>query len=316
MPPRLILNADDFGLTRGINRAIAELHSAGALTSATLMANGPAFDDAIRIAQAQPTLGIGCHIVLTDGTPISPPETIPTLLGPDRKTFRPKLIHFVRDLFLGRIDPAEIELESLAQIQTIQRAGIDVTHLDTHKHTHIFPAVARELVRIASYTSVALLRNPFEPLGNRSSTHAGFKRRAQIRLLDSFRPQFNDIARAAVLTDGTFGISATGNLNANTLHEALANLPEVGTFEFLCHPGYNDSDLGHVATRLRAQREIEYRALLDQIPKLLSQPNPPELIHYGNLGAFGVLREEGLFHPDTGYETYSPRNTMKVGLAP
>ncbi len=96
MPARLILNADDFGLTPGINRAIAELHSAGALTSATLMANGPAFDDAIRIARAQPTLGIGCHIVLTDGMPVSPPETIPTLLGPDRKILPPLANGFLR----------------------------------------------------------------------------------------------------------------------------------------------------------------------------------------------------------------------------
>jgi predicted glycoside hydrolase/deacetylase ChbG (UPF0249 family) len=303
MPPRLILNADDFGLTRGINRAIAELHQAGALTSATLMANGPAFDDAIAIAIANPSLGVGCHIVLTDGIPISPPHTIPTLLGPDRKTFRPQLSHFIRDLLLGRIDPAEIERESLAQVQTLQRAGIDVTHLDTHKHTHIFPTVARELVRIAAYTSVGLLRNPFEPTGGRS-THAGLMRRSQIRLLDYFKPQFGRIASSAVLTDGTFGISATGNLDANTLHEVLGDLPEVGTFELLCHPGHNDSDLDHVATRLRAHREIEYQALLDQIPKLLSKLNPPELIHYGNLGAFGAMRKIGLFYPDTGHETY------------
>jgi predicted glycoside hydrolase/deacetylase ChbG (UPF0249 family) len=84
MPTRLILNADDFGLTRGVNRAIAELHAAGALTSATLMASGAAFDGAIAVAHAHPTLGVGCHIVLTDGTPISPPESIPSLLGPDR----------------------------------------------------------------------------------------------------------------------------------------------------------------------------------------------------------------------------------------
>src|ERR1700729_307855 len=71
---RLILNADDFGLTAGINRAIGELHAAGALTSATLMANGPAFDDAVRVASAHPTLGVGCHVVLTDGAPVSPPE--------------------------------------------------------------------------------------------------------------------------------------------------------------------------------------------------------------------------------------------------
>src|ERR1700679_3049862 len=102
MPPRLILNADDFGLTRGINRAVAELHAAGALTSATLMANGPAFDDAVSIAHAPPTLGIGCHIVLPDGTPVSPPESIPTLLAPDGKTFRISLIDFHLAVLRGK----------------------------------------------------------------------------------------------------------------------------------------------------------------------------------------------------------------------
>src|SRR5580658_4026345 len=95
MATRLIINADDFGLTRGINRAIAELHSAGALTSATLMANAPAFDDAITIAHSLPTLGVGCHIVLTDCTPLSHPQQVPSLLGADGKNFRPSLIDFL-----------------------------------------------------------------------------------------------------------------------------------------------------------------------------------------------------------------------------
>ena len=103
MTARLILNADDFGLTPGVNQAIGELHAAGVLTSATLMANGPAFDDAVRVAHAHPTLGVGCHVVLTDGVPVSSPQDIPSLLGPDRKTFRPTLSSFLRALFLGRI---------------------------------------------------------------------------------------------------------------------------------------------------------------------------------------------------------------------
>src|SRR5271154_5842107 len=98
MAPRLIINADDFGLTPGINRAVAELHQAHVLTSATLMATGPAFDDAVAIARANPTLGVGCHIVLTDGVPVLPPKDIPTLIGPDRKTFRPSLISFLKAL--------------------------------------------------------------------------------------------------------------------------------------------------------------------------------------------------------------------------
>src|SRR3984957_10042306 len=108
MAPRLILNADDFGLTPGVNRAIAELHQAGALTSATLMATGPAFDDAVAIAHAHPSLGVGLHIVLTDGLPVSRPASISTLLGPDGRRFRPSLLDFLQALLRGKISETEI----------------------------------------------------------------------------------------------------------------------------------------------------------------------------------------------------------------
>jgi len=124
MPARLILNADDFGLTRGINRAIAELHSAGAISSATLMASGAAFDDAIAVARAHPSLDVGCHIVLTDGAPVSPPSSIRSLIGADGKNFRPSLVDFVQALLFGRINEEEVAREVLAQIEKLQRAGI------------------------------------------------------------------------------------------------------------------------------------------------------------------------------------------------
>src|SRR3984957_30431 len=124
MAARLIINADDFGLTKGINRAIAELHQAKALTSTTLMATGPAFDDAVAIAHANPSLGVGCHIVLTDGIPVSHPQSIPTLLGADGKTFRPSLIDFVQALLRGAIREDDIAREAGAQIEKLQRAGI------------------------------------------------------------------------------------------------------------------------------------------------------------------------------------------------
>src|SRR5580658_3601299 len=129
MAARLILNADDFGLTRGINRAIAELHANGALTSATLMANGPAFEDAAAIARKRPTLGVGCHVVLTDGIPVSHPSDVPSLLGPDGKTFRSSMMDFMLAVWRGRVHEEEIVREAAAQVQRMQRAGIDVTHL-------------------------------------------------------------------------------------------------------------------------------------------------------------------------------------------
>ena len=306
MASRLIINADDFGLTPGINRAIAQIHEAGALTSATLMATVSAFDDAVAIAHAHPNLGVGCHIVLTDGIPVSHPQSIPTLLGADGKTFRPSLLDFVQALLRGTIREDDIEREALAQIQKIQRAGIDVTHIDTHKHTHLFPAVSRPLLHIAQRCSIGAIRNPFEPAFTQRLPHAPFKRRLQLALLKPLRPRFTQLSQlrhAHVLsTDGTLGVSATGNVTPVTLTEILSALPQGGTYEIVCHPGYNDADLDRVRTRLRAHREIEMQALLTAIPAILSQPNPPELIHYGNLGAFGALRENGQFTPDTGYE--------------
>ncbi len=141
MAPRLIINADDFGLTPGVNRAIAELHQAGVLTSATLMATGPAFDDAVAVAHANPTLGVGCHIVLTDGIPVSPPRVSPRSSAPTAKASVLPSLDFVQACCAATIREEDIEREALAQIQKLTRRH-PVTHLDTHKHTHLFPAVA------------------------------------------------------------------------------------------------------------------------------------------------------------------------------
>ena len=286
MPARLILNADDFGLTLGVNRAIRELHQAGVLTSATLMATGEAFDDAVAIAHANPSLGVGSHVILTDGIPVSPPESIPTLIGLDGKHFRPRLIDFVAALLRGGINEAEIEREALAQVRKLQQAGINVTHLDTHKHTHLFPTVTRPLLRVAESSSVGAIRNPFEPKWCRSLGRGKLMRRLQLALLNSFQSRFNaqrQIRNGDILTTGgTIGVSATGQLNAESLDQILSDAPD-GLWELVCHPGYNDTDLAAIATRLRSHREVEREALLTIVPKFLAQPNAPKLIHYGNL---------------------------------
>jgi chitin disaccharide deacetylase len=286
MPARLILNADDFGLTPGINRAIAELHAAGALTSATLMANGPAFDDAIALAHTQPTLGIGCHIVLTDGTPLSPPETIPTLLGPDRKNFRPSLSSFFLAALLGKIDEADIVREAQAQIERIQQQGIVLTHLDTHKHTHILPHIARPLLAVAERTGIPAIRNPFEPRWSIALGKSPILRRLQLRSLRHLQPRFLALPQirsgSIVTTNGTLGISATGQLNPTTLGAILNAMPD-GLWELVCHPGYNDRDLDAITTRLRSTREVERSTLLAAFSETSHRPpHPPlpELINY------------------------------------
>ncbi|WP_188553773.1 ChbG/HpnK family deacetylase [Edaphobacter dinghuensis] len=288
MASRLIINADDFGLTPGVNRAIAELHQAHVLTSTTLMATGAAFGDAVAIAHANPSLGVGCHIVLTDGEPVSAPHSIPTLLGEDGKHFRSSLLDFMQALMRGNIREEEIECEALAQVQKLQQAGIAVTHLDTHKHTHLFPAVARPLLRVAQRCSIGAVRNPFEPAWSSRLAPNAFVRRLQFHILSmvgkrSFEslPQLHNGNMHT--TEGTIGVSATGQLDATSLRKILHAMPE-GTWELVCHPGYNDAALNAITTRLRATREVEREALLQEIPQAIRTVSGLELIHYGQIG--------------------------------
>ena len=143
---RLIINADDFGLTEGVNRAVLELNTAEVVPSATLMATGRAFREAVHSAFVQTSLGVGCHVVLVDGRPELHPAELPTLAPEGR--LRSSLTTFMVDLFGGRIASREIEREAIAQIRQLQSAGITVTHLDTHKHTHLAPPVLDAVARL------------------------------------------------------------------------------------------------------------------------------------------------------------------------
>jgi hopanoid biosynthesis associated protein HpnK len=260
---RLILNADDFGLTAGVNRAVAELHRAGALTSATLMARAAATDEAIAIARSTPTLGVGCHVVLVDGEPVLPARELPTLGDQRTGRFHPTLGGFLERLLTGRIRSREIEAETAAQIALLQSKGVALTHIDTHKHVHIFPAVLRPVLRAARAAGIRAVRNPFEPAwSQRATPHAPWLRRAEVSLSRLWEPAFRRIVaeEGFVTTDGTLGVLATGTLDAATLAALLRNLP-AGTWELVTHPGYNDADLARAHTRLLASRETERQAL-------------------------------------------------------
>jgi hopanoid biosynthesis associated protein HpnK len=260
---RLIINVDDFGLTRGVNRAVVELHQAGVLSSATLMAQAPATEDAIELALAMPSLGVGCHVVLVDGEPVSNPSTIRTLIDPETGRFHADLRTFLSRLLLGRIRPADIQAEAAAQIALLKSRGIPLTHIDTHKHTHMFPAVLRPLLRAALALGMRTVRNPFEPAWSRHATpHASVARRMQVSVLQSLEPAFRRIVdeHRFTTTDGALGVLATGTLEAGAINSLLRSIPD-GTWELVTHPGYNDGDLNAAHTRLKASREIERQAL-------------------------------------------------------
>ena len=260
---RLIINADDFGLTAGVNRAIAELHRANALTSTTLMARAAATKEAIEMARATPTLGVGCHVVLVDGEPMLSSHELPTLVDPRTGRFQPTLGAFLERLLTGRIRFAEIEAEAEAQIARLQAGGVALTHIDTHKHVHMFPQALRPVLRAAQKAGIRAVRNPFEAAWSlRATDGAPWLRRTEVHMLRWLEPAFRRIVakEGFATTDGAIGVLATGTLDAATVSSLLRSMPP-GTWELVSHPGYNDADLAQAHTRLLASREIERQAL-------------------------------------------------------
>ena len=287
---KLIVNADDFGLTTGVDRAIVETHIGGVVSSATLMANGATFDDAVTAARSAPNLSVGCHVVLVDGTPVSPPDAVDTLLAirsAEPHKFYSSLSAFAARAMLGGFDRDQLVAEVTAQIRKIQAAGLQVTHLDTHKHAHVFPEIFAALLRAARICGVRAIRNPFVPVkAMQARQFKGrpdlWKRYGQVRMLHTFSRQFRQQSkRAGLLTpDGLVGVIETGSRDSSgnssgknsgrnseessgyssLLRQTLASLPE-GTWELVCHPGYNDADLRAAGTRLLDSREEERRLL-------------------------------------------------------
>jgi hopanoid biosynthesis associated protein HpnK len=285
---RLIVNADDFGLTQGVNRAIVEASSDGIVTSSTLMANGQAFEDAIAHAKSASRLSVGCHVVLVDGSPVLGGRQASTLL--DKKAhdgrFYDGLGGFGLRTVSGRVDADEIEAEVTAQVRKLQSAGLVVSHLDTHKHTHILPQVLRPLLRAARTCGVPAVRNPFGPV--RFSILAKYpslwKRYSQVAVLNRFGRRFrNSVTDAGMLTtDGTVGIVSTGAMDDYLFSSIVESLPE-GTWEFVCHPGYNDHELGSIRTRLRETRALELQLLTSPKTLELLARSGVQLISYRDL---------------------------------
>ena len=293
---RLIVNADDFGFTAGVNRAIIEAHTRGVVTSSTLMANGPAFAEAARLAGSVPRLSVGCHVVLIDGEPVLSAEQLPSLTGRSPR-FSDNLKTFALRAIAGRVDADEITAEATAQIRKIQAAVIEASHFDTHKHTHLFPKILRPLLRASAACGVRAVRNPFGPRRPLRSSELLkrpnlWTRFAEVRILHSFAGRFREAVdrEGFATTDGTLGIEVTGTLDETLFHAISQSIPE-GTWEFVCHPGYNDADLNAARTRLRESRETELRVLtLPSAREVLSRGGI-ELISYHELATPGLKQK-------------------------
>jgi hopanoid biosynthesis associated protein HpnK len=283
---RLIINADDFGLTSGVNLAIAKSGWCGAITSTTIMANGPAFSEAVSLAKTTPQLKTGCHIVLIDGKAVA--SSLPSLTD-RRGQFRTSLMDFAGAAVSKRLAAKEVQREAEAQIRKIQSAGVALTHVDSHKHTHIFPQVLRPVLRAARACGIRAVRNPFEPARSWpreevARAPALWLRAAGVITFQLFAADFRRTIREEGMrsTDGTVGIAVTGKLDQKMLLAILGALPE-GTWELVCHPGYADADLQAAGTRLVESRQVELEALTSEATKKAIGELGIELISYAEV---------------------------------
>jgi predicted glycoside hydrolase/deacetylase ChbG (UPF0249 family) len=243
---RLIVNADDFGFTRDVNAGIVKAHTNGILTATTLMATGTAFDDAVRLARENPTLDIGVHLVLV-GSP-GFPATVAQL---------------IQAVALRRIP---IYAELVQQVNRILAAGIQPSHLDAHKHTHLLPPVLDAAARISEEYRIPWVRRPFDfPV---QADGVGPAKRMISKGFGMMRSRFHRVLSQhhCKMTDHFAGFQITGNYDSEELVRLIRQLPE-GLTEFMCHPGFCTEELRSTQTRLKDSRERELGALTSALVK-------------------------------------------------
>jgi hopanoid biosynthesis associated protein HpnK len=276
---KLIITADDFGLTEGVSRAIIEGHKRGIVTSTSLLANGEAFDAAVRMARDAPGLSIGVHLNLSEGRPVSPSENVRSLTTRDG-AFLGAPGRLARRIMTGRVSRRELETELRAQVQKVQAAGIKPTHLDGHKHVQALPPVFKAMIQVALDTGIRSVRVSAEESGGAVRLFRGqvshrrklLKQWAAARALSllSLRQRKMAIRAGLACPEHFFGVIQTGLLDAPALAEIMSRLPE-GVSELMCHPGYVDEALRKTPTRLLQEREMELRSLTAaDIKRLLS----------------------------------------------
>jgi chitin disaccharide deacetylase len=251
-PRRLIVNADDYGLSRGVNTGIIEAAEKGVVTSASMMVNLPGFDDAVAQARSCPSLSLGLHLNLTTGNALTAARS---LTRSKSGQFYPVPVLIAR-ASLGRVDSSDVTRECTAQIDRMIEAGIAPTHLDSHRHVHAHPALWSAVLQAASSRGISNVRVPSEPLwANARDWRATLKKTGLLISTRLARRRADDGAAIHF-----FGVSLQGGSSfAARLFALIPELP-LGTTELMTHPGYADAALSE-HDGYTWQREEELRVL-------------------------------------------------------
>lgn len=235
---KLIVHADDFGLSEKVNEGILRAHTRGILTSTSLMATGAAFDHAIGIWQTTPTLDVGIHLTLVEEKPLLEAEIVPSLVD-GKGRFYDHAKEFAKRYLTGRIRIQEVQRELEAQIRKVLSSGINVSHLDSHQHLHMLPKILNIVVKLAQKYGIPAIRIPSEKLHFNMLWKSGSITRVMQSLVLKILCKMGDCADL-LGTDYFFGFLFSGNLNKENLRKVLQHLPSNGTCEIMCHPGSDD----------------------------------------------------------------------------
>lgn len=298
---RLIINADDLGLSVAVSRGIEMAHREGMVTSATLMANMPGFEEGVRVARENPALGVGVHLNLIRGCPVAAEGLVRPLLDSGGR--------FFSDFFtIGRLcslpeylQAAEIEYR--AQIEKVLAAGVQPDHLDFEKHHGVWRPLYALGARLAAEYGLGI-RAYYEPLWFvlRNLPFPGVRR--FWRSCHMFFYQFFRVRRAAVFSpDYFFGQSHIGALSREYLRDLIRNLP-VGVSELMCHPGMRDEvEENGVATEAGASwitgaRVNDLAVVADPEIQLLAQQSGIILGTYAKFAVAGAVGSTGMLGLD------------------
>lgn len=244
---KLIVNADDFGLHPLINAGIIKGFQEGFITSTSLMTSAPYWQEAVELAQQNPALGIGVHLTLVGSVPpVLPAVRVRSLLDADG-LFLPDYVAFAKRFYTGGVRRSELEAELRAQLERALAAGVNLTHVDSHQHTHVLPGVNALVLKLCCEYNIRRVRIPKEGYTFTGGYSTGLGRmvgRSGLSLCADI---------AAVRADGLglrhpqhfFGMLAGGHLNAGLIANILRQLPD-GVSEIMTHPGLDAAELGKV----------------------------------------------------------------------
>ncbi|MFO7709507.1 MAG: ChbG/HpnK family deacetylase [Desulfobacterales bacterium] len=238
---RLIVNADDFGVSARVNEGIVLSHRRGIVTATSLMAVGRAFDHAVDRLRALPSLDVGVHLTLVAEHPL---RTGSSLAGPDGR-FPASAGLLLRRYLAGGIKLADVRSEWSAQIERVLGRGVSVTHLDSHQHVHVLPGIAEVCMDLAARYGIPFVRVPCERLGmDQPPSLYGLKRLLEAASLGAFWK----IARLAGVAQANhpplqfLGFRDGGRLNLERLRRLTAELQPGGSYELMCHPGLSPEE--------------------------------------------------------------------------